>query len=335
MRRTLVVAFLAGCGSSSELAPRSFDFGPYDLAPGEEVTTKCVQATLHNTDYLDINQVELTTATGFHHSNWFFVPEHVFAGDDGTFECDDRGFNEGIATILGGGVLFAQSTQATHEIQAFPDGVAVEIPPGSKIVAGIHMLNANDQPIHIPLKLTITPIAKKDVTTTLAGVSFENHSIGLPPHAQSKFTLDCDLQPLHQSLFGRDPDFNFYYALAHYHALGTGLTVEAVRPDGSSATVYSTANHIGDTLGGAIDPPFSMVGFTRLRFSCDYFNPRDSTVTWGVGDQEMCVFLAFTDSTRNWGGGAPNDEPPGDPTDVNGVMTYTHPCMVFSTDAEH
>src|SRR5262249_47230646 len=197
MRSAVVFACLLGCGSSDGLAPRHFDFGPYDVAPSEEITTKCVQATLNNADYLAINQVELTTATGFHHSNWFFVPEHVFAGDDGTFDCADRGFNEGIATILGGGVLFAQSTQSTHEIQAFPPGVVIEIPPRSKIVAGIHTLNASDAEITVPLRLTVTPIAKSAVTTTLAGISFENHSIGLPPHAQSKFTLDCDLEPLH------------------------------------------------------------------------------------------------------------------------------------------
>src|SRR5215468_2934352 len=179
MRKGLVFALLVGCSSTNELAPRHFDFGPYDLQPAEEVTTKCVQVTLHNTDYLDINQVELTTAQGFHHSNWFFVPEHVFAGDDGTFECADRGFNEGIATILGGGVLFAQSTQSTHEIQAFPPGVAIEIPPHSKIVAGIHILNASDAAITVPLRMTLTPIAKSQVTTTLAGISFENHALGL------------------------------------------------------------------------------------------------------------------------------------------------------------
>jgi hypothetical protein len=78
-----------------------------------------------------------------------------------------------------------------------------------------------------------------------------------------------------------------------------------------------------------------MVGYTKLRYSCDYFNPRDATVAWGVGDQEMCVFLAFSDSPYNWGGGAPTDEPPGDPTDVDGVTTYTHPCQVLITDADH
>jgi hypothetical protein len=333
--RSLALALLAlSLGACGDDGVRSYDFGPFAISANEERLRDCVQISLHNDEPLYVSSVELTSGPGFHHSNWMYVPESIFAGPDGTFDCQERGFSEAIGAVFGG-VLFAQSTQTPHEVQAFPPGVALKLPPKTKIVSQIHLLNPTDAPLQLQPNLTLTTIPAAQVSTMLAGISFENHSIGLPPHAQSKFTLDCDLAPLHESLFGRDPDFNVFYALAHYHALGTGLTVEAVRPDGTSATVYSTANHIGDTLGGAIDPPFSMTGFTRLRLSCDYFNSRDSTVTWGVGDQEMCVFLAFSDSTRNWGGGAPNDEPPGDPTDVNGVMTYTHPCMVFSTDAEH
>jgi len=32
-------------------------------------------------------------------------------------------------------------------------------------------------------------------------------------------------------------------------------------------------------------------------------NPTDQLVRYGVGEQEMCVMLAFTDSRLTWGGG--------------------------------
>jgi hypothetical protein len=134
-------------------------------------------------------------------------------------------------------------------------------------------------------------------------------------------------------VFGRPPDFNLYYGLAHYHALGTGLTIEAVKDDGTVTPVFTTAARVGDTLGGPIDPMFSMVGYSKLRFSCDYTNPRDQTVVWGNGDQEMCVFLAFSDSPDLWAGGVTSVDAPGDPTDVDNVMTYQHACSVFANDA--
>ena len=335
MRFLVLVCALAACGNDRTEGPADagltlqFEFGPFSLAPSEEITNDCVQGTLHNDDYVNVNAVELTTATGFHHSNWFWVPENTaFYGDDGVFNCTDRGFNEGVAAVYGS-VLFAQSTQATHEIQAFPPGVVVRVPPHSKIVAGVHLLNASDNALSVPLEIKLTPIPDAEVTTALAGISFENHALGLPPMANSSFTQECDIDPVYQQSLGRDPDFNIYYALGHYHTLGTGLTLEAVRPDGTSTLVYTTQGRTGDTLGGPVSPIFSTAGYTKLRYTCSYYNPRDLTVGWGVGDQEMCVFLAFSDSPINIGGGQPTDTPPGDPTVVDGVMTYTHPCTVF------
>jgi hypothetical protein len=338
---TAVVIALAACGSDTA-APdandwgttqKTLSFGPFSVAAGEEINGTCIQITLHNPDYIYINSVELTTGPGFHHSNWFFVPEFTFPGDDGTYHCADRDFNEPVAAIKGG-VLFAQSTQSPHEIQAFPPGVVIKIPPNSKLVAQIHLLNPTDAPLNITPTIGLTPIVSTDVTTTLAGISFEDHALGLPPQARSQFNvIECDIATLHQTTLHRAPDFKIYYALAHYHTLGTGLTVDAVRADGTTANIYTTAHQVGDTLGGPIAPAFDFTGFTKLRFACDFYNPRTSTVGWGVGDQEMCVFLAFSDSTYNWAGGVTDPDPPGPSVDVNGVATFSHTCNVYANDA--
>jgi len=287
-----------------------------------------VSATLHNDTELAINAVELATATGFHHSNWFFVPDALFDGPDGTWNCADRHFDQANAASAGG-VLFAQSTQSPHEIQKFPDGVAIVIPPHSKIVATTHLLDAGDAPLDVPLSITITPIA--DVTTRLAALSFENVGIALPPHRVSKFTTECDVGTQSMNLTGSAPDFNIYYGLAHYHALGTALSLEAVASDGTSTMVYETQNRIGDTLGGQIAPAFSMQGYSKLRLSCTYNNDRDATVGWGVGDQEMCVVLAFTDSQFVWGGGVINNDGPGTSVDTGTEVDFTHACSLITT----
>lgn len=332
----VVLAMVVACTGSrtapAPLAPMTLAFGPFDIASGDEVTQDCVQITLHNDDYIYVNAVELTTGPGFHHSNWFYVPERTFAGADGVYNCPDRDFNEPVAAIFGG-VLFAQSTQAPHEIQQFPAGVVIKIPPHSKIVTQIHLLNATEGPLHIAPSIKLTPIAEADVTTPLAGISFQDQALALPPSMASKFTVECDIATRHREILGRDPDFKIYYALAHYHTLGTGLTVEAVKEDGTAATVYSTTTHVGDVLGGPIDPPFDMTGYAKLRFSCDFFNPGSSIVRWGVGDQEMCVFLAFSDSTYNWGGGVNEVGPPENPMMVGTTMTYQNPCALFANDA--
>lgn len=320
----LVLVFVAACGNE---APTSFDFGPYDLAPFEEQTDTCVQITLHNKEPIYVNAVELTTGPGFHHSNWFYVPESTFFGPDGSFPCDGRNYNEATAAVFGG-VLFAQSTQAPHEVQQFPDGAVVKIPPRSKIFSQIHLLNPNDTPLHIAPNITITPIAERDVVTKLNGMSFENHALALPPEMQSKFTLECDLASIQAT------DFRFYYALAHYHELGIQLDIDAVKTDGTTTSVFTTTSKIGDVLGGPIDPLFEMGAYQKLRFSCTFYNPRTDVVRWGTGDQEMCVFLAFTDSTFEWGGGVIDDTDPQNPVMVGNEMQYTNPCLVIASPTE-
>jgi hypothetical protein len=329
----VVLAFgVSAC--ASEDAPGRYPFGPFDIAPGQEIVDQCVQISLHNPDALYVQSVELTTGPGFHHSNWLFVPDTAFTGSDGTFTCADRGFNEEIAAALGG-VLFAQSTQSTHETQSFPAGVAVRIPPQSKIVAQIHLLNAQDVALHLTPTIRLTTIAQSEVKTLLSAISFEDHALALPSRMQSRFSTECDLAPASNQQFQRDPDFKVYYALAHYHALGIGLQLEAVKPDGTTTMVFTTASRVGDTLGGPVAPSFDMTGYTRLRLTCDYFNPRDAVVGWGVGDQEMCVFLAFSDSKANWGGGALATDPGAPTTGSDGVMSYSQSCTVFALPANN
>lgn len=338
MRTTIAALLVTGACAGDTAAPsdptaeQTFEFGPYALSPGEEVNKTCVQISLHNEDTLYVNSVELTTGPGFHHSNWFFVPETTFAGDDGSWNCADRNFNEPAAAVFGG-VLFAQSTQAPHEVQQFPAGVALKIPPHSKIVSQIHLLNPTDAPLAVNPRIAIKPILAAEVTTLLAGISFEDQALGLPPHMQSRFSTECEIGAKHQQVLGRAPDFKIYYALAHYHDLGTKLTVEAIKPSGETAMVYSTEHNVGDVLGGPIDPLFSMSGYTKLRLTCEFDNPRDATVGWGVGDQEMCVFLAFSDSTYQWGGGVLEEDPPGNPMLDGSTMTFSNNCSVYAIDA--
>jgi hypothetical protein len=350
-RGSLVFLLLAACGADPATSPvRSYSFGPFDVAPDQEISDECVQITLHNDTDIYVNKVALTTGGAFHHSNWDFVPAEdpahgvvgVFPGPDGVFKCADRNFDQAVGALKGG-TLFAQSTQASHDVQEFPPGAALKIPKGSKLVSTIHLLNATDNPVHLEPKIELTTIPQKDVTTLLAAMAFEDHALGLPPQKQSRFSVTCDLQPEWNILYGQgtvdapSPDFSVYYALAHYHVLGTGMTVEMVRPDGTATTMYSVDQQIGDSLGQTLDPPFSMTGYSQVRFTCDYTNTTDQTITWGLGSEEMCVFLAFTDSTYLWGGGAVNDsDPPGDATLVGNVMAYSHACdIVTAQDSTH
>ena len=310
-------------------APRVFEFGPFTLAPGEEVTNLCVSAALDNIDPMFVGSVELTTQNGFHHSNWFHVPTDRFRGPDGVWPCDERAFNEPIASFAGG-VLFAQSTQATHEIQEFPPGAAIPVPPSSKVIAGLHLLNASDEQITVPLTLTVTPRPRAEVTTQLRPLAIDNTALALPAGRRTALTTTCDLEPMHQQWFGRAPDFRVFYFLPHYHELGTSMLLEALDSTGAATTIFDNDARVGDALGGPIDPAYALAGAGRLRMTCNFDNPRATDVGYGVGDQEMCVLLAFTDSPNQWG--CQYSGAPGTPIDDGSVVRYAHDGSIFSIE---
>jgi hypothetical protein len=211
--------------------------------------------------------------------------------------------------------------------------MAVQLPPKSKLIGQIHLLNRGDETLTLAPTIELEPLAEADVTTKLNGISMEFHPLSLPPRKQSRFSVDCDLAPLHQQNLGTDPDFKIYYTLAHYHEWGTRLLLEAVSPTGTASTIYTTQNSVGDALGGILSPPFDMTGKTRLRLTCEYYNNTDGMIYYGNGGGEMCVFLAFSDSPRLWGGGVLDKTPePTSGVDDGGVMSFTRPCQLFSID---
>jgi hypothetical protein len=349
MKSALTLLFVVACAQPSDPnAPRTFTFGPFDVQPAQELTDLCIAATLDNDEPMYINSVEMNGGVGIHHSNWFWVPDNLaFNFPDGAWNCSDGGgvghpFTQEAAGFFGG-VLFAQSTQAANEIQAFPTGAAIRVPPHSRVLATIHLLNLGDEPLSIPLSLTLTPIAERDVAKTLLGFVMMNESIALPPHQSSKFSVECDLAPQWQILYDQGRvasptiDLKLYHALSHYHSLGTGLTFEAVRDsDGVGEMIWQTSKlTTGDKLGGMLDPPFDLSGRSKVRFSCSFDNPRDTTVTWGNGDGEMCILFGFSDSGFVWTSGVVTGGNPGTPVDVNGVTEFTADrCSVLVVEGQ-
>lgn len=146
--------------------------------------------------------------------------------------------------------------------------------------------------------------------------------------------MECDANKAFRAVAAKDADFKIYYALAHYHELGRGMTIEGIRPDGSTATIFTTATRVGDALGGRIDPLFDMTGFQKIRYWCEFDNPRDNAVRWGVGDQEMCTFLSFIDAGYKVAGGALNRNEVPVITDHGDFIEYAYPCDLTASPQE-
>ncbi|MGE0871293.1 MAG: hypothetical protein AB7P03_22220 [Kofleriaceae bacterium] len=293
-RLCLFVAFgLAACGSDTSSQPQelSHDFPPVQISPEEGETEKwCQSWTLNNEEDIYVNSIAMQNDGYFHHSNWFWVPEGTYPGPDGTWLCDERGYEQGAAAVTGG-VVFAQSTQATDETLGFAPNAAFKIPAHSVIVGGLHLVNPSEEVATTSLSFQIKPIREDQAEIMLYPAAFTYYSLEIPPKAKSRFQGTCDFA----RDFGGPLDFNFYYMLPHYHSYGTGTNLIAEMPNGPTS-VFGSEGQIGEPKSKKLDPPFNTTGSSKLTFSCDYYNNTSEQIGWGNAGGEMCILVTWTDA---------------------------------------
>ncbi len=269
-------------------------FGTLDVEPFQEVV-RCVSWTLNNDEPLYLDTVKLANNGGYHHSNWFVVPEDAYPGDDGFWRCSSRDFDE-LEAALAGTVLFAQSTQSFEEEQRLGEGIVIKVPPRHKVVADVHLLNLSPRALETELRMTLGLVHPYDVDVVVTPFRLSYLDLAIPPRRQSRFTGDCALQNPYRRVARRDLDMKLYWVLPHYHGLGNYFNLEIVGGPRDGEVLYRLEGFNAEANGKAFDPPIDLTGAQGLRFSCGYDNPRVRSVGWGFGDQEMCVMLGFADA---------------------------------------
>lgn len=169
------------------------EFGPRSLPAFEDNVTTCASWTLDNAKPVYVNSVQMANLGAYHHSNWFVVPEDEFDGEDGYWNCEDRGFDEVTAGSQGATVLFAQSTQSYTEEQVLSPGAVVKIPANYRVIATLHTLNASPEVTDTNLWLTLYPIHPEDVVGVVTGLSIQYKDLEIPALTEAHYTADCDL----------------------------------------------------------------------------------------------------------------------------------------------
>lgn len=311
--------------------PRSHEFADFTTAPGEEVLGLCQSWTLNNAEELWVNAVELAQDVASHHSNWTFVPSDQFEGPDGVWPCEDRGYSQ-LMAALGGGVLYAQSTQAPKETQRFPNSAALRIPPYARIIGDVHLLNTTDAPITGSLKLTLYTRAREEVRVKLVPFHLTYEELAIPPHATSRFTGDCSLEGQFQAVAQAPFALEVYYILPHYHALGTRFFLDVLGGPGDGTKLFDVSGFDSEPHGRAYDPPLSVEGAEGLRFGCEFENPRSEAVGWGFGDQEMCEVLGFAASEVGFESRVGAADPAGE---EGGTQLFTGACTTLAFKWDH
>lgn len=317
------------CDPATSACVLAHDFGLQTLESGQEADDLCQSWTLGNETELWVSSVRFENDGGYHHSNWFFVPDDTFELPDGGWQCGDHDFAELTAAILGG-VLYAQSTQTELETQQFGPAVAVRIPPRSRVIGSTHLLNVGDATLTTGLRMTLETLPPGELAVKLAPFRLTYYDLHLPPGARSEFSADCDIDPAHRDVTGLPLDLTLHYLLPHFHYDATGFQVSLLGGARDGEVLHRTSGYADPVWGKAFLEPVDLAaaGATGFSFSCTYDNPRDRVVGWGNRDGEMCMILGFADTaiafdaSVNHGAGAVTAV-------TDGVTHASGPCTVL------
>ncbi len=268
---------------------------PTEIEAGGE-TIGCYSWTPGNETPLYVNAVEFANLGAFHHSNWFIVPDSVYEGPDGHWNCDDREFNE-LSAAMSGTVLFAQSTQAWTERVQFTEGAVIRIPAHARIVADVHLLNLAPQERETAAWLDLEVIHPYDVQTVLSPVQLTYFDLQIPAMSEIRFRADCG--PWSQENPWVIPEMSIHYVLPHFHGAGNYFDFRAGEADEVRVTVEGFD---AEALGQVFDPPVEIPAGPQISLTCGYRNGLSQPLTWGIGINEMCVALLLVDARAVYSG---------------------------------
>ena len=275
--------------------PLSHVFPDQTTTAGQEVSGLCRSWTLDNASDFWVNSVELVQDELSHHSNWTYVPDTEFTGPDGIWECASRSYE--LWTGVGaGGLLYSQSTQATHEVQRFGTGAALHIPAHVRIISDIHLLNSSASSNTGHATLTVYSIPEEQVTARLVGFHVEYDALTIPPLATSSFTGTCALASSIAQAQGAPFAPQVHYLLPHTHSLATGFYANVLGGPSDGQSLINLGTYNGEAHGKLYDPPIDMTGAQGVTFACQYTNTLTYAVGWGNPPDEMCELFGFAET---------------------------------------
>jgi hypothetical protein len=191
-----------------------------------------------------------------------------------------------------GGVFFAQSTQARTDTQAFPPGVAFQMPARVRVIGDVHLLNATSAALTTRVHFDVFTLPADEVRVQLQPMAFTNTTLDIRPAAETHAHMSCQMP---------QPDFDVYYVLPHFHSLGQAMQIDVVGGPMDGTPIFRSTGSHGESRGRTFDPPIAVTGALSLGITCEYQNPRQTAVGYGIGDQEMCVTLIYSTGRKAGG----------------------------------
>ena len=250
---------------------RSITAGPFTVASGAE-RTQCVSFDVGNEGPMFVRAIRTHLTPGSHHMIVYRLDEPP---DPTPRTCGS--FSHGVADSI----FIAQREEAGIE---YPAGTGLRIDAHQTIGLEMHYINyVSDEPIDISgtVELDLVPAdgAIEDMHLLFDG----DLSLSIP--ARSGHTTTS---------FHTIPSGARIFALtSHTHQLGVRATIHRGRSETDLGELLHESTSWAEPPLDTFDPMVVLDPGEGLVLTCEYYNPTDAEVGFGIGfDDEMCFLWA-------------------------------------------
>jgi hypothetical protein len=279
---SLALAALPGCGGHTlpeyrgeAPAPIELTFGPYEVAPGEE---------LDFCEYFEIDSDQTSYVTRLAQEN-LGKAHHAFLYSTSLDKPPGRGECPNVVEklTLSKALYAATALQGPSEM---PTGVAMELEPRQKMFLNIHLLNTGSEPVTDTVTLKLdrgdplvewTPVGFLELTTT---------QIDIPAQGTATAGNTCKF----------DRDISVLELTSHSHSRTESVTAnlwDGVDEAKVGEEIYRNTSWVEPAVLRFIDDVVVKKG-TGIAFECSYVNPDPFEVKFGdKAEDEMCYVLGY------------------------------------------
>jgi len=244
------------------------------IASGDE-TERCQYLVVDSA--LEIARFEHAYTAGSHH---LLLYQTSLAADEAPadlFDCTGAQLTELGVT----GIAYAAQVP-TGEL-AYPDGIALKVPPGSVLLVQTHYLNASPDPLDAEVRLNLwyTP---EPATGEAGTLFFYDWAIVVPAGEPASARMRCQVPA----------DVDLIFGTSHMHRRGVAYQAVVEKPGAAEPELLFETDLWEGVEPDRYAPVRHIPAGSVIDFQCDYQGEDGRTIIEGpsAADNEMCMFVA-------------------------------------------
>ncbi len=257
---------------------------PFPVRPGAD-REGCEYRVTPNHRPMDVSAFELKVTPGTHHFVvWEYLgrdhtPADFWSGIAYSPGCIGLGPQDGFVSTAN---LFGMLSG--HIRVQFPPGIAVRLEPDAAVYADLHLHNYGSSPLTAEAVFNFIPARKGTVRHRAQALTVGSLQIDIPPHGTASLTGE----------WHTTTDLNLVQVSTHQHRRGTQVSVHRVDAAGTDLGELVTSTDWEHPNVRWFLDAMRLAAGEGLRFTCDWNNPDDHPVHFGVTtEDEMCFATGY------------------------------------------